>query len=86
MFFYMDIVLYLCYTLITNKNYTIMKKLQKFTIWFPTQFGIGCQEIKAKSFTDAFLRLGKKDRLKDGWIVDEQGESVTFCSILGIEE
>ena len=27
MFFYMDIVLYLCYTLITIKNYTIMKNL-----------------------------------------------------------
>ncbi len=27
MFFYMDIVLYLCYTLITNKNRYIMKNL-----------------------------------------------------------
>ena len=43
-------------------------------------------DIKAKSFKDAFLRLGKKDRMKDGWIEDEEGESITFNYILGIEE
>ncbi len=63
-----------------------MKTVQKFTIWFPTKFGIGCKDVKAKSFKDAFLSLGKKDRLKDGWIEDEQGESVTFSFILGIGE
>ena len=60
--------------------------LQKFTIWTPNKFGIGCFEIKAKNFTDAFLRLGKKDKSKDGWITNEDGESFTFNAILGIEE
>ena len=63
-----------------------MKTLKKFQVWIPTEFGIGCMDIKAKSFKDAFLRLGKKDRIKDGWIEDEEGESITFNYILGIEE
>lgn len=63
-----------------------MKTLKKFQVWIPTEFGIGCIYIKAKSFKDAFLRLGKKDRMKDGWIEDEEGESITFNYILGIEE
>lgn len=63
-----------------------MKTLQKFTIWIPTQFGIGCFTIKAKNFTDAFLRLGKKDKMKNGWITDENNESQTFNFILGLEE
>lgn len=63
-----------------------MKTLKKFTIWTPNKFGIGCFTIKAKDFTDAFIRLGKKDKMKDGWITDEDGESTTFNAILGIEE
>ena len=59
--------------------------LKKFTIWIPTQFGIGCFPQKAKDFNDAFLRLGKKDKLKDGWIEDEDGHSKSFNEILGIE-
>ncbi len=62
-----------------------MKK-QEFTVWIPTTFGTGCYKIKAHSFKDAFLRLGKKDKMKDGWIDDEDGMSHTFSSILGIEE
>jgi hypothetical protein len=61
-----------------------MKTLQLFTVFIPTEFGIGCFKIKAKNFTDAFLRLNKKDKLKDGWIDDENGESQTFNEILGL--
>ena len=61
-----------------------MKK--EFTIWVPTTFGTGCYKIKAHSFTDAFLRIGLKDKMKDGWITDEDGECFTFNAILGIEE
>jgi hypothetical protein len=61
-------------------------KLKKFTVWTSSEFGAGFFEIKAKSFTDAFIRLGKKDKMKDGHIVDENGESKTFNEILGIEE
>jgi hypothetical protein len=63
-----------------------MKTLKKFTIWTPNEFGIGCFTIKAKDFTDAFLRLGKKDKMKNGWIEDEDGETQTFNFILGLEE
>ncbi len=65
-----------------------MKKtsLKKFTIWLPTEFGIGCMEKKARNFFDAFLKLGQKDRMKDGWITDEDGEAITFNAILGLEE
>ena len=61
-------------------------KLEIFAVWTPNEFGIGLQKIKAKSFEDAFIRLGKKDKMKDGWIVDEDGESKTFNAILGLEE
>lgn len=60
-------------------------QLKTFTIWMPTPLGIGCQKIKAKSFADAFIRLGKKDKMKQGWIDDEDGESQTFEQILGLE-
>jgi hypothetical protein len=63
-----------------------MKTLKKFTIWTPNEFGIGCFTIKAKDFTDAFLRLGKKDKMKNGLIEDEDGETQTFNFILGLEE
>jgi len=62
------------------------KKLEKFTVWTPTEFGLGCFKIEAKSFEDAFIRLGKKDKMKDGWIDDEAGETKTFSQILGLEE
>jgi len=61
--------------------------LKQFTIWFPTEFGIGCIDKRAKDFTDAFLRLGKKDRMRDGWITcAEDDSSMTFNAILGIPE
>lgn len=63
-----------------------MKTLKEFTIWIPTKFGIGCFIMKAKNFTDAFLRLSKKDKIKNGWIEDENGETQTFHFILGLEE
>jgi hypothetical protein len=63
-----------------------MKTLKEFTIWIPTEFGVGCFTLKAKDFTDAFLRLGKKDKIKQGWIEDEDGETQTFNFILGLEE
>ena len=62
-----------------------MKTLQEFTIWTPTEFGIGCFKIKAKDFQDAFKRLSKKDKLKGGWIDNEDGETKSFREILGIE-
>ena len=64
------IVLIFVYNYLLTKTKT-MKTLKKFTIWTPNQFGIGCFTIKAKDFTDAFIRLGKKDKMKDGWITDE---------------
>lgn len=63
-----------------------MKTLAIFTVWVPTEYGIGCFDIKAKTFKDAFLRLGKKDKMKQGWIVDEDGDAQTFNHILGIQE
>lgn len=65
-----------------------MKIEQKvFWIWLPSETGFGWIEKKASSFRDAFLKLSKKDRMKDGWIEDhETEESKTFCQILGIEE
>lgn len=60
--------------------------LKEFKIFITTEFGIGLIRKKAKSFEDAFLRLGKKDRMKDGHIEDKDGNSITFNSILGIEE
>ena len=60
--------------------------LKKFTIWTPNKFGIGCFEKKAKDFTDAFRRISKTDKMKEGWITDEDGESKTFNEICGIEE
>ena len=62
-----------------------MKK-QEFTIWIPTTFGFGIFKIKAHSIKDAFLKLSRKDRMKDGCIDDEDGKSHTFNEILGIEE
>lgn len=59
---------------------------KEFKIFITTQFGIGLIRKQAKSFEDAFLKLGKKDRMKDGCIEDEDGKSITFSSILGIEE
>ena len=61
-------------------------QLKEFLIFIPTEFGIGLIRKNAKSFEDAFLKLGKKDRIKDGFIEDEDGNSVTFSYILGIEE
>lgn len=60
--------------------------LKEFKIFITTEFGIGLMRKKAKSFEDAFLKLGKKDRMKDGCIEDEDGGSMTFNAILGIEE
>lgn len=62
-----------------------MATLKKFQVWIPTEFGIGCMDIKAKDFQDAFKRLGKKDKLKDGWIDNEDGDTKSFREILGIE-
>ena len=56
--------------------------LQEFKIFIPTEFGIGLIRKKAKSFEDAFLKLGKKDRMKNGHIEDENGNSISFNSIL----
>lgn len=56
-----------------------------FTIWIFTKYGLGCKKIKAKNFLAAYLRLGKKDKLKNGWI-ELDDESLTFNQILGIEE
>lgn len=62
------------------------KELKEFQVWLPTEFGFGFMIKKATSVKDAFLRLSKKDRMKDGFIVDEEDESVSFAEILGIEE
>ena len=62
-------------------------QLKKFTIWKTTEFGLGCFNIKAQDFNDAFSRLGKKDKAsRNAWIEDEGGESMTFAQILGIDE
>ena len=62
------------------------QKKQEFIVTITTQFGIGIMKVKALSIKDAFLKLGKRDRMKNGFIEDEQGNSVTFNQILGIEE
>jgi hypothetical protein len=64
----------------------MQQELKTFEIWTPNSFGLGCSKIKAKDFSDAFKRLGKKDKQKDGWIEDENGDSKTFNQILGLEE
>jgi hypothetical protein len=62
-------------------------QLKKFRIWKTTEFGLGCFNIKAKDFQDAFKRLGKKDKASlSAWIEDEDGDSMTFAQILGIDE
>ena len=59
-----------------------MTKLNTFTVWYNTEFGLGCFKIKAKDFIDAFNRLGKKVKAKQcGWIEDEDGESIIFEEI-----
>jgi len=64
-----------------------MKNLKKeFMITIPTSFGIGIRKIKAKSFKDCFMTLSKKDKMKQGFIEDEEGNSFTFNQILGLEE
>jgi hypothetical protein len=61
-------------------------ELKEFQIWLPTEFGAGWIMKKATSFTDAYLKLCKRDRMKEGWIYDENDECKTFNEILGIEE
>ena len=63
-----------------------MTKLKIFTVWIPTKFCLGCQSIKGKNFIDVFMRLGKKYKLKSGWIEDDNGDSKTFNEILSTEE
>ena len=63
-----------------------MKTQQTFTIFLPSKYGI-CQKTKqAKDFKDAFKKISISDRMKEGWIEDEDGYSFTFYHILGIEE
>jgi hypothetical protein len=71
---------------IKQKQHKMKTQLKKYTIWYSTEFGIGCREMKGLNFFDAFKRLGKKEKNKDGWIEDEDGQSHTFNEILGIEE
>jgi hypothetical protein len=62
-----------------------MKKLTKFRIWTITEFGRGCFDIKAKSFDDAFLRIGKKDKMRCTSIEDlETNEMQLIEEILNI--
>ena len=62
-----------------------MQKLTKFRIWTTTEFGIGCFDIKAKSFEDAFLRIGKKDKKRCTSIEDlETNEMQLTEEILNI--
>lgn len=64
-----------------------MKTTQKtFTIFVLTKYGTVLIKKKATDFIDAFRKLSMKDRLKDGWIEDEDGESQTFDFILGIPQ
>jgi hypothetical protein len=81
------IALYVCNTKSQKQNTKVMKyTLKKFKIWIPTNLGIGCYTIKANNFDDAFLRLSKKDKMKNGWIENENGEDQTFEFILGTEK
>ena len=62
-----------------------MKKLTKFRIWTITEFGVGCFDIKAKSFEDAFARIGKKDKMRCTSIEDlETNEMQLIEEILNI--
>jgi|LakMenE18May11ns_1017448.scaffolds.fasta_scaffold9812558_2 hypothetical protein len=62
-----------------------MEKLELFRIRTATTFGLGHFDIKAKSFEDAFLRLGKKDKLKATSIYNlDTDEEMLIEEILGI--
>ena len=62
-----------------------MKKLQLFRVKTATAFGLGHFDIKAKSFEDAFLRLGKKDKLTATSIYNlDTEEEMLIEEILGI--
>jgi hypothetical protein len=62
-----------------------MQKLTKFRIWTMTEFGRGCFDIKAKSFDDAFARIGKKDKIRCTSIEDlETNEVLLIEEILNI--
>ena len=63
-----------------------MKPKLTFHVFIPTKFGIGLIIKKGNDFKDVFFKLGKKDRLKNGWIDDEEGNSQTFNQILGLSE
>ena len=39
-----------------------MTKLKSFRIYFKTKFGIGCFDLKASSFENAFSRLNSKHK------------------------
>lgn len=74
--------MYLC-AILNNMKQT----LKQFYIFIPTKFGMGMIKKRAHDAHDAFSRLGKKDQSKlNGWIEDEQGDSITFRAILGLEE
>lgn len=63
-----------------------MVQLTKFRVWTRTEFGIGCFDIKAKSFEDALIRLGKKAKKTCTSIEDlETDEQKTIEEILGLE-
>lgn len=53
-----------------------MKTLTQFRIWTITEFGRGCFEIKAKSFEDAFSRIGKTVKMRCTSIEDLQTDEL----------
>lgn len=55
-----------------------MKKLTQFRVFTITEFGRGCFDIKAKSFDDAFLRIGKKDKKRCTSIEDIETNEIKF--------
>jgi hypothetical protein len=55
-----------------------MKKLTQFRVFTITEFGFGCFDIKAKSFEDAFLRIGKKDKKRCTSIEDIETNEIKF--------
>jgi len=63
-----------------------MKTQQTFTIFLPSKYGICSKTKKAKDFKHAFQKISLSDRMKEGWIEDEDGDTFTFYHILGIEE
>lgn len=63
-----------------------MKKVKEFTIYITTKDGIVLLKKRGIDFKDVFLKLSYAFKMCDGCIEDDDGETITFNQILGIQE